>query len=61
MAKISASDEYMIPQKRAKAIIAEVKAVMQPWQTEARCLRIPQRDFDTFAPRVNKWLRQPND
>lgn len=56
MAKISASDEYMIPQKRAKVIIAEVKAAMQPWPTEARRLGIPQRDITTFAPRINKWL-----
>ncbi len=56
MSKISASDEYMIPQKRAKAIIAEVKTAMQPWQTEARRLGISQRDIDTFAPRINKWL-----
>lgn len=53
---LSSSDEYMIPQKRAEAIIAEVKAAMQPWQTYARCLGIPQRDIDTFAPRINKWL-----
>lgn len=53
---LSSSDEYMIPQKRAEAIIAEVKAAMQSWQTEARRLGIPQRDIDTFAPRINKWL-----
>lgn len=53
---LSSSDEYMIPQRRAKAIIAEVKAAMQPWPTEARRLGIPQRDITTFAPRINKWL-----
>lgn len=53
---LSSSDEYMIPKSRAESIIAEVKAAIQPWQTEARRLGIPQRDIDTFAPRINKWL-----
>ncbi|HBN64088.1 MAG TPA: toxin HipA [Porphyromonadaceae bacterium] len=53
---LSSSDEYMIPQKRAEAIIAEVKTAMQQWQPEARHLGIPQRDIDTFALRINKWL-----
>ena len=46
----------MIPKSRAEAIIGEVKAAMQSWQTEARRLGIPQCDIDTFAPRINKWL-----
>lgn len=53
---LSSSDEYMIPQNRAEAIISEVRAAMQSWQTEARRLGIPQRDINTFAPRISKWF-----
>lgn len=53
---LSSSDEYMIPQKRAEAIIADVKTAMLQWHIEARRIGIPQRDIDTFAPRINKWL-----
>ena len=46
----------MLSNDKANKIIAEVKEAMKSWQTEARRLGIPQRDIDTFVPRIDKWL-----
>ena len=48
--------DYMLSKDKADKIISEVKEAMKSWQTEAKRLGIPQRDIDTFAPRINKWL-----
>lgn len=53
---LESAGEYMLSKEKAERIISEVKETMKPWQTEARRLGIPQRDIDTFAPRIDKWL-----
>ncbi len=50
------ADDYMLSKDKTEKILSEVKEAMKSWQTEARRLGIPQRDIDTFAPRINKWL-----
>lgn len=53
---LASSDDYMLPHDRAAAIIAEIKAAMQQWQTTATRLSLPARDIATFAPRINRYL-----
>lgn len=53
---LMSADDYMLSKDKAEKILSEVKEAMKSWQTEARRLGIPQRDIDTFAPRINKWL-----
>ena len=53
---LMSSDEYFIPKERASSIISEVKAAMTTWKFEARRLELPQRDIETFAPRIEKWI-----
>lgn len=53
---LESADDYMLSKVKAEKIISEVKEAMKSWQTEARRLGIPQRDIDTFVPRINKWL-----
>lgn len=53
---LMSADDYMLSKDKAEKILSEVEVAMKSWQTEARRLGIPQRDIDTFAPRINKWL-----
>lgn len=53
---LMSADDYMLSKDKAEKILSEVKVAMKSWQTEALRLGIPQRDIDTFAPRINKWL-----
>ena len=53
---LNAAGDYMLSNDKANNIISEVKEAMKSWQTEARRLGIPQRDIDTFAPRIDKWV-----
>ena len=53
---LESADDYMLSKNRATRITAEVKEAMKSWRAEARRLGIPQRDIDTFAPRIDKWL-----
>ena len=50
------ADDYMLSKNRAGKIISEVKKAMKSWQSDARRLGIPERDIDTFAPRIDKWI-----
>ena len=54
---LESASEYMLSHLRAVAIIDEIKVAMKAWQGEARRLGLPQRDIDTFTPRINKWLK----
>lgn len=49
-------EDYMLSTEKGKAIIDEVKSAMKSWRSEARKLRLPQRDIDMFAPRFDKWI-----
>lgn len=53
---LASAKEYMLTPQKAETIISEVMEAMKPWQKEARRLGIPQRDIDTFAPRIDRWL-----
>ena len=53
---LKAAGDYMLSNDKANNIISEVKEAMKSWRTEARRLGIPQRDIDTFAPRIDKWV-----
>lgn len=53
---LESAGDYMISAEKAKAIINEIKSAMKSWRSEARRLRLPQRDIDMFAPRFDKWL-----
>lgn len=53
---LKSAGDYMLSDEKALAIINEVKSAMRPWRSEARRLRLPQRDIDMFAPRFDRWL-----
>lgn len=53
---LESAGDYMLSNDKASKIISEVKEAMKSWRTEARRLGIPQRDIDTFVPRIEKWL-----
>ena len=53
---MESAGDYMLSKDKANKIILEVKEAMKSWQAVARRLGIPQRDIDTFVPRINKWL-----
>lgn len=54
---LKSAEDYMLSNDKAEKIISAVKEAMKSWQMEAHRLGIPQRDIDTFAPRINKWLK----
>lgn len=56
-ALLSSSDEYMISRERSEVIVSEVRAAVSTWRNEARRLGLPQRDIDTFAPRIDSRIR----
>ena len=49
-------EDYMLSTEKGKAIIDEVKSAMKSWRSEARKLRLPQRDIDMNAPCFDKWI-----
>ncbi|MCI9608464.1 MAG: type II toxin-antitoxin system HipA family toxin [Muribaculaceae bacterium] len=53
---LESADDYMLSKSKGRVIISEVVGAMKSWQTEAQRLGIPQRDINTFAPRIDKWL-----
>lgn len=53
---LDSAGDYMLSPQRANEIISEVKTGMKTWKPEARRIGISQRDIDTFAPRIDKWL-----
>ncbi|WP_418945396.1 type II toxin-antitoxin system HipA family toxin [Parasutterella sp.] len=54
---LDAAPDFMISQNTAKSIIDSIKTAMASWRTEAKRFSLPQRDIDTFGPRIDKWLK----
>jgi len=46
---LEASEDYMIPQKKAQTILDEVKCSLKGWRTMALRLGASQRDIDYFV------------
>ena len=54
---LDAASDFMLAEHTAKSIIGNVKTAVASWRTEAKRFSLPQRDIDTFGPRIDKWLR----
>lgn len=53
---LESAHDYLLPPEKAKTIIADVTSAMKSWRSEARKLRLPQREIDLFSPRFDQWI-----
>ena len=53
---LESAHDYLLSPEKAKTIIADVTSAMKSWRSEARKLRLPQREIDLFSPRFDQWI-----